>query len=181
MAGQPITQRGTTLIEQIMVLVIVAILAGIAVPPLRQLLTRNQLQVAQTDFIAALHQARETAVMSGQRTLFCPSPDSSSCSDQTRWDSGWLLAHDQDGDHQPDHGSLYTGHGYEGKLIIYSSTGRHYVRFSPDGSANGSNITLLFCQQGKAAGALSVIVSNAGRVRGAPANAAQAAQCAQAG
>lgn len=174
-------QRGTTLIEQIMVLVIVAILTGIAAPSLRQLLTRNQLQVAQTDFIAALHHARETAVMSGQRTLFCPSPDGSSCADQTRWDSGWLLAHDQDGDHQPDHAPLYAGQGYAGKLTIYSTAGRRYVRFSPDGSAGGSNITLLFCHQGEAAGALSVIVSNAGRVRGAPANAEQAAQCLQTG
>lgn len=174
-------QRGTTLIEQIMVLVIVAILTGIAVPSLRQLLTRNQLQVAQTDFIAALHHAREVAVMSGRRTLFCPTSDGSSCADQTRWDNGWLLAHDQDGDHQPDHAPLYTGQGYAGRLIIHSTVGRRFVRFNPDGSASGSNISLLFCQPGKAAEALKVFVSNAGRVRGAPASTEEAAQCLQTG
>lgn len=172
-------QCGTTLIEQIMVLAIVAVLAGIAAPPLRHLLARNQLQVAQTDFIAALHHAREVAVMSGQRSLFCPSSDGSHCADQTRWDNGWLLAHDQDNDHQPDHAPLYSGQGYAGKVTIHSTTGRHYVRFDPDGSASGSNISLLFCQPGKAAGALKVFVSNAGRVRGAPATRQEAAQCPQ--
>jgi len=170
---------GMTLIEQIMVLAIVAVLTGMAVPPMRSLLARNRLQAAQMDFIAALQHARGTAIMSGRRTLFCPTHDGSSCSDAMHWDSGWLLGHDSDGDRQPDHGALYVGSGYAGKLTILSSVGRHYVRFRPDGSARGSNITLLFCQVGNAEHALSVVVSNAGRVRGAPASASQAATCAQ--
>lgn len=171
---------GMTLIEQIMVLAVIAVLTGMAVPPMRSLLARNRLQAAQMDFIAALQHARGTAVMSGRHTLFCPTRDGSSCSDGMRWDSGWMLGHDSDGDRQPDHGALYAGSGYAGKLTILSSAGRRYVRFHPDGSARGSNITLLFCQVGNAGHALSVVVSSAGRVRGAPASASQAATCAQA-
>jgi type IV fimbrial biogenesis protein FimT len=172
-------QCGVSLIEQIMVLAIIAVLMGIAAPPLRQLLSRNELRVAQTDFIAALQYAREAAVMSGKRTLFCPTRDGSSCSDATRWESGWLLGRDSNRDDQPDGGPLHVGQGYAGKVAIYSSNGRHAVRFHPDGSASGSNITLLFCQPSKASDALVVVVSNAGRIRGAPANSAQAATCTQ--
>lgn len=174
-------QHGVTLIEQIMVLAIVAALTGMAIPPMRKLLGRNQLQVAQTDFIAALRHARETAIVSGKRTLFCPTRDGSRCNDDTRWDSGWLLGHDANGDNQPDNGPLYVSHGhsYHGKLIISSTTGRHVVRFHPDGSASGSNITLLFCQPSSPKHALSVVVSNSGRVRGAPASANQIADCSQ--
>ncbi len=172
-------QRGVTLIEQIMVLVIIAALTGMAIPPLHKLMTRNQLQVAQTDFIAALQQARETAVTTGKRTLFCPTRDGSRCSDEMRWDGGWLLGHDIDIDNQPDNGPLYTGHGYAGKLTIHSSSGRHFVRFQADGSASGSNLTLLFCQPASTSDALSVVISNSGRIRGAPVNATQAADCAQ--
>jgi len=172
-------QHGVTLIEQIMVLAIIAALAGMAVPPMRKLLSRNQLQVAQTDFIAALQHTRATAITSGKHTLFCPTRDGNSCSDGIRWDGGWLLAHDTDRNSQPDHGPLYIGHGYDNKLIIQSSTGRRFVRFGPDGSAGGSNITLLFCQPSSAEHALSVVVSNSGRVRGAPASAGQIADCAQ--
>lgn len=172
-------QHGTTLVEQIMVLAITAVLVGIAMPPLRNLLNRNLLQVAQTDFIAALQHARETAVTSGKRTLFCPSRDGSRCSDDIRWDNGWLLGHDADLDDQPDNGPLYTGQGYGGKLIVHSSSGRHVVRFRPDGSASGSNLTLVFCQPSNAEHALSVVVSNSGRIRGAPASAVQTATCLQ--
>ena len=171
-------QHGVTLIEQIMVLVMTA-LTGMAIPPLRQLLGRNQLQVAQTDFIIALQHAREAAITTGKSTVFCPTRNGTSCSDDARWESGWLLSHDTDHNDQPDHGPLYSGSDYAGKLTIQSSSGRHYVRFRPDGSASGSNITLVFCQRSSAEHALSVVVSNAGRVRGAPASASQAADCAQ--
>lgn len=178
-AGLQRKQHGATLIEQIMVLVIIAVLTGVAIPSLEQLLSRNQLQGAQTDFIVALQHARETAVVTGKHTVFCPTRNGSSCSDETRWDNGWLLGHDADRNNQPDHGALYTGAGYAGKLTIRSSNGRHFVRFRPDGSASGSNITLLFCERSSAQQALSVVVSNAGRVRGAPASASQAADCAR--
>ena len=160
-----------------MALAIAGVLAGIALPSLGKLLGGNQLQAAQADFITALLHARETAVVSGERTLFCPSLDGSRCSDDVHWESGWLLAHDTDGDNQPDAGALRVGHGYAGKITIQSSAGRRFVRFNPDGSAGGSNLTLLFCGSDPAAAALSVVVSNSGRVRGAPATPAQAATC----
>jgi len=172
-------QRGATLIEQIMVLVIIASLVGMATPPLRKMLTRNQVQVAQNDFIAALQHARETAITSGRQTLFCPTIDGAHCSDGIRWDSGWLLAHDANLDNQPDDAPIYSGPGYGGKLAILSSTGRRFVRFHPDGSASGTNLTLLFCSPASNENALSVVMSNSGRVRGAPATADQAASCAQ--
>jgi type IV fimbrial biogenesis protein FimT len=176
-AGSTHRQHGMSLIEQIMVLAIIATITGMAIPSMWKLLGRDQLQVAQTDFIAALRHARETAVMSGKRTLFCPTRDGSRCSSDTRWDNGWLLGHDTDCNDQPDNRPLYSGGGYPGRLRIYSSTGRHIVRFHPDGSASGSNLTLLFCQSSGTGPALTVVVSNSGRIRGAPASAKQAATC----
>lgn len=177
LSGKRRTQAGMTLIEQIMVLAIVAALASMAVPPMHKLLNRSQLRVAHTDFIAALMQSRETAVISGRRTLLCPSHDGKHCSGEMRWDKGWLLAHDRDGDHQPDGAALYVGHAYKAGLIILSSVRRRYVRFSPDGSASGSNITLLFCNQKDSERALSVVVSNSGRVRGGVASSRQTKTC----
>lgn len=170
-------QRGTSLVEQIMVLAIIGIITGVALPPLHHLLSRNRLQAAQGDFMTALQHARSTAVTSGKRTLFCPSPDGSQCSDDTRWERGWLLGHDADRNHQPDGGPSFTHATYAQGLRITSSNGRHEVHFEPDGSAGGSNLTLLFCDHGGDNPALSVVVSNAGRIRGAPANTAQAANC----
>lgn len=162
-----------------MVLAIVVTLAGIATPPLRKMLTRSQVQAAQTDFIAGLQHARATAITSGRQTLFCPTLDGATCSDSIRWENGWLLASDTNLDNQPDDGPLYRGPGYAGKLMIQSSVGRRLVRFHADGTASGSNLTLLFCNPNNTDNVLSVVISNAGRVRGAAATAAQAATCAQ--
>ncbi|RCS30448.1 pilus assembly protein [Rhodanobacter denitrificans] len=166
-----------TLIEQIVVLLIITAVTSISIPVMAKLLGRNHLQVAQADFITALRHARETAIMSGRRTLLCPSRNGSSCSEGSHWEDGWLLAHDADHNDQPDNRPLRVGSGYRDKLIIRSSSGRPVVRFHPDGTARGSNLTLLFCQRSGAERALSVVVSNAGRVRGAPASLAQTAAC----
>lgn len=172
-------QNGTSLIEQIMVLVIIASMAGIATPPLRKMLSHNRIQTAQLDFMSALQHARETAVISGKQTLFCPTTDGAHCSEAMRWDTGWLLASDADLDNQPDSAPIYTGSGYSGKLAIVSSSGRRFVRFHADGSASGSNLTLLFCSPANTENALAVVISNSGRVRGAPATPDQAASCAR--
>ena len=177
----PYGQHGVTLIEQIMVLAIVGVLIGIATPSLHKLLMRDAIQAAQVDFIAALRHARSTAATSGKRTLFCPSTDGAHCASTTHWESGWVLGVDTDHDNQPDGAPRYTGGTRSGKLLIRSSIGRQLVRFQPDGSAGGSNLTLLFCQAGGQTSALSVVVSNSGRVRGAPATTEQAAACAQSG
>ncbi len=178
--SHPHAARGTSLVEQIMVLAIMAVLTGMAVPPLRRLLSRDRLQVAQTDFMTALKNARATAATSGIRTVLCPSRDATTCSDEGRWDGGWLMGHDNNHDNQPDDGALHVGNGYHDRLIIHSSSGRHHVRFHPDGSASGSNLTVVFCEPKNAAHTLVVVVSNSGRIRGAPGTPKQQTNCAAA-
>jgi type IV fimbrial biogenesis protein FimT len=173
-------QTGASLIEQIMVLVIIASLAAMATPPLRKMLVHNQIQTAQSDFISALRHARDTAVTTGKQTLFCPTVDGAHCSEAVRWDTGWILASDANLDNQPDPAPIYAGSGYAGKLAILSSSGRRFVRFHPDGSASGSNLTILFCHPSTTDNALAVVIANSGRVRGAPATRDQAAGCAKA-
>jgi type IV fimbrial biogenesis protein FimT len=172
-------QRGVTLIEQVMVVAILGVLTAIAAPPLTRLLRRNQVQVAQMDFIAALQHTRGVAITSGKPTLFCPSRDGAHCSGQTRWEAGWLIGHDQDRDGQPDTAPLRTRIGYTG-ITILGDTGRPLVRFRSDGSASGTTNTLRICSRNQPDQALVVVVSNVGRVRGAPASAVEAASCAAA-
>jgi type IV fimbrial biogenesis protein FimT len=170
-------QQGITLIEQIMVVSILAILISVASPALLRSLQRNEIRVAQDEVIAALLYARSTAAYSGVRTVFCPSIDQRHCASTTQWEHGWVVGLDADHDNQPDGRARYTGAGHGKQLHIRSSAGRQIVRYQPDGSSGGSNLTLLICQQGNANPALSVVISNSGRVRGAPATAAQTASC----
>ncbi|WP_255436670.1 GspH/FimT family pseudopilin [Rhodanobacter sp. PCA2] len=172
-------QAGVTLIEQIMVVALLGVLAAIAAPPLTQLLRRNQVRLAQTEFIAALQHARGTAAFSGKRTLLCPSRDGVRCSGETRWESGWLVGHDPARKGQPAGAPLRVGAAYAG-ITILGDSGRRLVRFQNDGSAAGMTNTLRFCHRGQPNEALVVVISNSGRVRGAKATPQQAASCAAA-
>lgn len=171
-------EAGITLIEQIMVLAILAVLVSIAAPSLGGLITRNRLQTTQMDYIAGLQHAREAAITHGVPVLFCPSSDGTTCLVSSVWDHGWLIGEDRDGDKQPDHHALFTGFASDASLHVRSSSGRYRVRFHPDGSAAGSNLTLTVCALGEPEQALNVVVSNAGRVRGDTASAEQWAACA---
>lgn len=171
-------QHGVTLVEQIMVIAILGVLAAITVPSLARLLQRNRVQIAQTDFMAALQHARNAAITSGRSTLFCPTRNGTRCSGGTRWESGWLIGHDPDRDGQPNDG-LRTQSAYAG-ITILGDSGRPLVRFRTDGSALGTTNTLRICSRGQADQALVVVISNAGRVRGAKASAMEAARCAAA-
>ena len=172
-------ERGVTLVEQVMVVAIMATLIGAAMPSMRRLLDRNQLRTAQADFIGALHHTREAAVIARQATVFCPSRDGRQCADEERWDHGWLLAADRDHDNQPDGQPLHVNGNYAERLTIQSSIGRRHVRFQADGSARGSNLTFVLCRRGTPEQALSVVVANSGRIRGGPASAEQATACAK--
>ncbi|MEW9573798.1 GspH/FimT family pseudopilin [Rhodanobacter sp. Si-c] len=172
-------QSGVTLIEQIMLVAILGVLAAIATPSLTQLFRRNQVQLAQTEFIAALQHTRSTAAFSGRPTLLCPSRDGAQCSGETRWESGWLIGHDTARKGQPDAAPLRTGPGYTGVTILGDS-GRRFVRFQNDGSASGMTNTLRICRRGQPDQTLVVVISNSGRIRGAKASAEQAASCAAA-
>ncbi|MCX7513702.1 GspH/FimT family pseudopilin [Frateuria hangzhouensis] len=168
--------RGITLVEQVMVVAILAILAGIASPSLAGLVRRGRVQSAQMDFLEGLGFARGEAVLLRARVLFCPTRDRVHCSDESRWDSGWLVGVDRDRDNQPDDAPLRVGDGHT-RLLIQSSVSRQHVAFLPDGSASGSNLTLVFCTPGGRQEPLGVVVSNSGRVRGSRPRGEKAEAC----
>jgi type IV fimbrial biogenesis protein FimT len=169
-------RRGVTLVEQVMVVAILAVLAGIASPSLAGLVRRGRTQSAQMDFIEALGYARGEAVLRRTRVLFCPTRDRVHCSEESRWDGGWLVGVDSNRDNQPDAAPLRVGDSHT-RLVIQSSASRRHVTFLSDGSASGSNLTLLFCAPGGGGEPLGVVVSNSGRVRGSRPRGKQAESC----
>ena len=171
-------QHGMTLVEQLLVLAIAAILACIGLPALRRLVASHEVRLAQTELIAVLNHARGLAVQTGRVALACPTRDGERCSDEAGWDGDWLVGLRGERSGQLDAAPrLHRSHSFT-QLSIHSAQGRRSVQFQPDGSAGGSNITLLICRRDDASRALSVKVSNAGRVRGARATPAEIHPCA---
>jgi type IV fimbrial biogenesis protein FimT len=172
-------QRGFTLIEQIVAGLILVTLSCMAAPALAALLSRSRLQTAQQDLISALSQARALAAMTGRRTMLCPSRDGLQCADELHWEGGWLIGHYRTSKtDQMDGKPLFVGPGHA-TLTILSTTGRRRVRFQNDGSAGGSNVTFTLCLRGRTGGTLSVVVSDAGRVKSPKTEPDQAQRCAK--
>lgn len=167
--------RGFTLIELLLTLAVAAVLCALAAPPLGRMLAHGRVDSAQLRLVTAFHEARIHAVEARAPTLICPSRDGRHCSGSRRWGRGWLVAFDGDRDGKPDGAPLSRGRAAAGVTIL-GSRGRVRVRYQPDGTSPGSNLTLVVCDPAQpGAGTTGIVVSNAGRIRrGHPDRTAQA-------
>lgn len=69
-------RQGFTLLELVLVLAVVGILTGLALPPLSHFLDRIEVEAAATHLIAAHQRARLLAIARGQVTRLTINPDS---------------------------------------------------------------------------------------------------------
>ncbi len=171
------SQAAFTLIELLFTVAIAAILSMIAAPSFKRALVHNRVIQTDNQLIGALNYARSQAVTHGVAAILCPSDDGSRCTSSQNWQGGWLVAHDADHDFQPDAAPQRIFADFPTDIRVHSSRGRLHVRYQPDGSSPGSNLSLIVCQAGEPDTARSVVVSNAGRIRQGTASPAQAKAC----
>jgi len=85
-------QTGFTLVELMIVIVVLAVLATVAIPNLRQILQKSQVKDASGGLTAALMLARSEAVSQARSILVCIT-SSTSCSTDNGdgWEDGWIV------------------------------------------------------------------------------------------
>jgi type IV fimbrial biogenesis protein FimT len=159
-------QRGFTLTELLLALVIAGILTTIGAPAMGNLLSRTRDASAEAMLAGSLHQARTVAVTRNTRVLLCPSRDGAHCRTGDNWQHGWIIASDADADGQPDAGAaiIAAQAALPPGTRVISSRGRGQIIFHPNGNAAGSNARFTICGL-RTRTAQAVIVANSGRVR----------------
>ena len=83
-------QRGFTLTELMITLVVFAILLGIAIPSFESTIASSRLSAATNDLLGSLAHARSEAIRRGQRVTVCVSADGTTCAANGGWGQGWI-------------------------------------------------------------------------------------------
>jgi type IV fimbrial biogenesis protein FimT len=169
-------QTGFTLIELIFAVAILAVLMSVSAPALGNLIHGARARSARSLLTGSLGLARTTAASTQRQVIVCPSGDHAHCSDSTWWQAGWIVFEDanQNGQRDDDEPLLEAVDAQAG-VTIASNAGRRFVRFRPDGSASGTDLTYTICDRRGAGEAAAIVVSNPGRIREALPDPARAA------
>lgn len=159
--------HGFTLLELIVSLMVALTLVTVGVPSWRHLSSSTNLSNTRTLLMGSMALARQTAIDSGFHLTLCPSNDRLQCSgDYTAWQDGMILFVDENANRQRDAGeALVRVIGSHSRIVIQSSSGRRSIRYAPDGSAWGSNLTLRFCGPDEGTLNKAIILYGSGRAR----------------
>jgi len=165
-----VRQRGFTLAELLIVVVIIAILAGVGVPAMRDLVLSNRQTAAVNELVTALQMARGHAITRGEgrdvytganaTVVVCASSDGATCGGA--WNEGWIIFLDSDGNGVPadaDGGVLRT---FSGHSTLAMNAGAGLVRFGRNGRVTGA-VTFTICDERGDAQAREVNLNLTGR------------------
>jgi type IV fimbrial biogenesis protein FimT len=168
---------GFTLMELVVTLGIAASLGLVATAAIGGGLEAARSGAARTDLLGSLALAAARAGTTGRHAVVCPSTDGATCTGAVDWSPGWIVFLDADADGAADPGEtrLQQVPALPGRVRLRTSTGRTRVTFQGNGGNAGSNLTFTLCDGRGPAKARLLVLSNSGRLRDAPADAAAAA------
>ena len=154
---------GFSLIELMITIAVAAILFGIAVPQFSTVTQNARITSARNGLFTAFQLARTEAISRRVHVVVCASVEGEVCSGA--WERGALVFVDANRNRQRDGTEvLLTQFAPDAFKNLAVRGSRRLTSFGPDGRSGGSNQTLAVCAPGHNDG-LSVVISNAGRVR----------------
>jgi len=158
--------QGITALELMVTMAIVAILLTTGVPAFKNYGWNLRMKTAMDSLQTDMNLARGYAISHNIQTIICPASDSSACSGSSDWQDGWIVFTDLNGDREKQDGEPLRKQASAVEfLTINSSRSRSYLRFYPNGSAPGTNISIGFCDSRGSRFAGKILVSNSGRIR----------------
>ena len=149
--------RGVTLIELCFGLAVIAILAGLAVPPMRGALRASAVRSVTLDLLAGVQQARATAILESRPATLCLSDRSGRCLRGNTPAAAWSAFVERDGETRP-----LAQRVLPAGIEIRASRSR--LDFWPYAQA-ASTSTLTICDTQGVARPRALVISQTGRVR----------------
>lgn len=138
-------EKGFTVIELLITLVIASVLLAVAVPSFQSLMSDSQMTATTNDFVTSIHSARSEAVKRGTSAGVCPSntPVSASavCA-AVPWTNGWIAFADDNGNAQRDAGEDLLAQNdarSNGFQFTPASVFSELIYFNSDGATTNSS------------------------------------------
>lgn len=157
--------RGFTLLELIITILISAVVFGLAVPSMAGTLARQRQSAEINALFHAVHQARKESIMRRKVVSICPSSDGFACSPSFDWSDGWLMFENKDRDSPPhiDIGEpVLVRHRTEDQVRITANRKGFTFRATFLRATNG---TFVLCDQKDRISPKALVVSYTGRPR----------------
>lgn len=156
--------KGMSLLDFMIALAIITVLLSAGLPSLQNLLKNQRMSAAASQLTSHINLARNAAITRSASVVLCPSQDQLICTDDNRWQSGWLLFSDDNGNRQ--HETAEAIIQVTGALPVAAhSAGRTRIRFRADGTALGTNGSIRLCDDRGPRYGYRLILSNVGRLR----------------
>jgi type IV fimbrial biogenesis protein FimT len=157
----------------LVVVAIMAVLAGVAVPAMGRMIDSTRLTFFANDFLASMYLARSEAIKYKGRASLCKSANGTSCATTGGWDQGWIVFRDANNDGVVDPGEHVVHHTQalpSGFRLTGNQNVANYISFAASGrtrmvSGAFQAGTLTLCKQAAEAEARQIVINNAGRAR----------------
>ncbi|MEP6969589.1 MAG: GspH/FimT family pseudopilin [Betaproteobacteria bacterium] len=167
-------QQGLSMVELLMVVLIGALLVGLAAPSFSALVNAQRGSALASGLFASLQLTRIAAITRNDRVVMCKSLDGSGCSTVGGWQQGWIVFQDSNNNAALDPGETVierqqalspgwglTGNGPVSNYVSYGSTG--YSKLV-SGAFQAGTFTLCPVMGGTSE-ARQIIINSAGRAR----------------
>lgn len=163
--------RGFSLVELMAVLAATGVLLTISAAGLRNQMEKVHAAQTRSALQSSFSSAMAEATLLNGKTVMCPSMNGATCDNSTVWHRGWLVFLDKNLNRarEADEKLLFSQSNLPENIRLVSSPGRTKLSFQSGGSNAGSNVTFTLCDGRGAGYARSIILSNNGRLRTAPA------------
>ena len=164
-------QRGFTLLELLVTVVVATIFLTVVPPSFNAILTGVRLKVQIYDFNDALNYARSEAVKRGIWVSVCASADGSACGPSgTNWESGWIVFVDRNNNQVVNVGdtllvksAIVPGYRLRGTS---GTTLTSYITFSAKGAPSASG-TFILCKGAVLNPSRAILIGSSGRITSA--------------
>ena len=154
---------GFSLVETLIVLVIIAVVLGFAVPGSHSQIIAKEVDAASGRLFRDLQLARVESIRRGVPVVLCPSADGASCQFAGQWRQGWIGFEDLNWDQRRDHTETILLFGPSATSVSVEWRSPNWLRFSHDGGA-WPNGHFRICSNDLSK-ARAVIIYRTGRVR----------------